>query len=137
MSKKVYEAPEELAVAAFDRLTDRKTIQRTKARIDGITVRKLETNAFADTGLITKPWQYGALTNATYQGLLGATANELKQQKGLKPKDSLRDSLDDVSLVAINLSELVAAKKAATAKNFSELESLTLTTAKRVREAIA
>jgi hypothetical protein len=49
----------------------------------------------------------------------------------------LRDSLDDVSLVAINLSELVAAKKAATAKNFSELESLTLTTAKRVREAIA
>jgi hypothetical protein len=31
-----------------------------------------------------------------------------------------RDSLDDVSLVAINLSELVAAKKAAAARNFGE-----------------
>jgi hypothetical protein len=132
-----YEAPEELAVAAFDRITDPKKIQKTKARIDGITIRKLETNAFADTGLITKHWQYGDLTNATYQGLLGGTAKELKAQKGLKPKDSLRDSLDDVSLAAISLSELVAAKKAATAKTFGELRELTLVQAQRVREAIA
>jgi hypothetical protein len=132
-----YEAPEELAVAAFDRITDPKKIQKTKARIDGIVIRKLETNAFADTGLITKHWQYGDLTNATYQGLLGGTAKELKAQKGLKPKDSLRDSLDDVSLAAISLSELVAAKKAATAKTFGELRELTLVQAQRVREAIA
>jgi hypothetical protein len=111
--------------------------KRAKARIDGIAVRKVETNAFADTGLVTEPWQYGALTNATYKGLLGATANELKHQKGLKPKDSLRDSLDNVSLVAISLSELMAAKKATKATNFAELQSMTLDTARRVREAIA
>jgi hypothetical protein len=132
-----YEAPEELAIAAFDRITDPKKIQKTKARIDGIAIRKLETNAFADTGLITEHWQYGDLTNATYQGLLGGTAKELKAEKGLKPRDSLRDSLDDVSLAAISLSELVAAKKAATAKTFGELRELTLVQARRVREAIA
>jgi hypothetical protein len=132
-----YEAPEELAVAAFDQISDKKTIQRTQARIDGIAIRKLETSVFADTGLITEDWQYGALTNATYQGLLGGTANELKQQKGLKPKESLRDSLDDVSLVAISLSELVAARKAAAAKTFGELHELTRAQAERVREAIA
>jgi hypothetical protein len=132
-----YEAPEELAVAAFDRITDRKTIQKTKARIEGIAVRKLETNAFADTGLVTEPWQYGALTNATYRGLLGGTADELRREKGLQPKDSLRDSLDEVSLAAIALSELVAAKKATAAKTFGELKKLTQIQAEKVREAIA
>jgi hypothetical protein len=132
-----YDAPEELAIAAFDRITDKRTIQKTKARIDGIAVRKIETNVFASTGLVTESWQYGALTNATYQGLLGSTASELKAQMGLKPKESLRDSLDDVSLVAISLSELVAAKKAASAKTFGELRELTRAQAERVREAIA
>jgi hypothetical protein len=111
-------------------------IQRTKTRQDGIAIRKLETNAFANTGLVKESWQYGALTNATYQGLLGYTAKELKKQKALKPKQNLRDSLDDVSLAAISLSELVAAKKAPEAKTFGELRKLTLVQAQRVREAI-
>jgi hypothetical protein len=132
-----YEAPEDLAVAAFDRITDKKKIARTKARVDAIATRKLETNAFADTGLVTEGWQYADLTNATYQGLFGADAKGLRDQRGLKPKDSLRDNLDDISLMAISLSEAVAAKKAVTAKSFPELRSLTLTQAKRVREAIA
>jgi hypothetical protein len=112
-------------------------MKKTRTRIDGIAIRKMETNAFASTGLVLEPWQYGALTNATYQGLLGANANELKQQKGLQPKDNLRDSLDDVSLAAIALSELVSAKKAKAAKTFSELQKLTLVQAQRVGEAIA
>jgi hypothetical protein len=132
-----YEAPEELAIAAFDRITDKKTIQRTQARIDGIAIRRLETNAFANTGLITEHWQYAALTNATYQGLLGGTAKELRERKGLKPKENLRDTLDDVSLAAISLSELVAAKKSSAAKTFDELRELTRAQAERVREAIA
>lgn len=129
-----YEAPEELAVATFNQIADRATIQKTKARIEGIATRKLEIKAFDDTGLISEPWQYGALTNATYQGLLGGTVKELKAQKGLKPSDSRRDNLNDVSLAAINLSELVAAKKATT---FGELRELTRAQAARVREAIS
>jgi hypothetical protein len=132
-----YEAPEDLAVAAFDRIKDPVKMVRTAARIEGIAARRLETNAFAETGLITEGWQYADLTNATYQGLFGADAKGLKAQLGLKPKDSLRDSLDDISLTAIKLSEMVAASKATTAKNFGELRSLTLTQAKRVKEAIA
>lgn len=132
-----YEAPEELAVAAFNRITDKATIQRTKARIEGISIRKLETNAFADTGLITKPWQYGDLTNATYEGLLGGTAKELKAQNGLKANANLRDSLDDFELTAIKLSEMAAARKAAAANTFGELRELTKTQAQRIREAIA
>jgi hypothetical protein len=135
--KTAYEAPEDLAVAAFDRITDPKTIVRTKARIEGIATRKLETSAFASTGLVSEGRQYAELTNATYQGLMGGTAKELRAQRGLKPKDSLRDSLDDVSLAAISLSELLAAKKAPTAANFEELKELTEAQARRVREAIA
>jgi hypothetical protein len=131
------DAPEDLAIAAFDRITDKKKIAQTQARIEGIAARKLETNAFQSTGLISQPWQYGSLTNATYEGLLGADAKTLKIEMGLKPKESLRDNLDDVSLAAIRLSELVAAKKAASASTFDQLRSITFDQAQKVRAAIA
>jgi hypothetical protein len=130
------DAPEELAVAAFDRITDKKKIAQTQARIDGIAARKLETNAFQESGLVTQGWQYGSLTNATYEGLLGSDAKTLKIEMGLKAKESLRDNLDDVSLAAIRLSELVAAKKAASASTFNQLRTLTYQQAQKVRIAI-
>jgi KilA-N domain len=129
-------APEELAVAAFDRITDKKKIAATKARIDGIAIRKSETNAFQSTGLVTQGWQYGSLTNATYEGLLGADAKTLKIEMGLKAKESLRDNLDDECLIAIQLSEMVAARKAAGASTFNQLRDLTYQQAQKVRIAI-
>jgi hypothetical protein len=128
--------PEELAVEAFERIQDPKKIAATKARIDGIAARKLETNAFDATGLVTEGYQYGILTNATYQGLLGADAKTLKSQMGLKPKDSLRDNLDEVSLIAIALSEALAARKASEAQNFGQLRSIVLEQALKVGQAI-
>lgn len=98
-----YDAPEELAVQSFDRIKDPKKIAQTKARIDGIAARKLETNAFQATGLVKEGYQYGILTNATYEGLLGADAKALRVEMGLKPKQSLRDNLPDKILVAIQL----------------------------------
>ena len=132
-----YDSPEDLAIQAFDRITDKKKIAQTQARIEGMAARKLETNAFQATGLVTQGWQYGSLTNATYEGLLGADAKALKVEMGLKPKESLRDNLDDVSLAAIKLSELVAAKKASSASTFAQLRSLTFQQAQKVREAIS
>jgi hypothetical protein len=132
-----YNSPEELAVQAFDRITDKKKIAQTKERIDGIAARKLETNAFQNTGLVTEGWQYGVLTNATYEGLFGADAKTLKAEMGLKPKQSLRDNLDDESLAAIRLSEMVAARKAASASNFGQLKTITHEQAAKIRLAIA
>lgn len=130
-------APEELAVQAFDLIQDPKKIAATKARIDGIAARKLETNAFQATGLVKEGYQYGILTNATYEGLLGADAKTLKAEMGLKPKQSLRDNLPDKILAAIQLSELVAAEKSANAQNFGQLKSITFEQARKIRVAIA
>jgi hypothetical protein len=129
--------PEELAVQSFDRIKDPKKIAQTKARIDGIAARKLETNAFQATGLVKENYQYGILTNATYEGLLGADAKSLKVEMGLKPKQSLRDNLPDKILVAIQLSELVASEKAANATSFDHLKSITYQQAHKIRMAIA
>ena len=132
-----YDTPEDIAVQAFDRIKDPKKIAQTKARIDGIAARKLETNAFQATGLVKENYQYGILTNATYEGLLGADAKSLKVEMGLKPKQSLRDNLDDECLAAIRLSELVAARKAREASTFAELKSITYQQAHKIRMAIA
>jgi hypothetical protein len=132
-----YDAPEELAVESFDRIKDPKKIAQTKARIDGIAARKLETNAFQATGLVKDGYQYGILTNATYEGLLGADAKTLKIDMGLKPSQSLRDNLDDECLAAIRLSEMVAARKAHEASTFAELKSITYQQAHKIRMAIA
>jgi hypothetical protein len=132
-----FEAPEELAVESFDRIQDPSKIAQTKARIDGIAARKLETNAFDATGLVTEGYQYGILTNATYEGLLGADAKTLKTQMGLKPRQSLRDNLPDKVLVAIQLSEIVAAEKSVNAQNFGQLKSITFEQARKIRTAIA
>lgn len=94
-------------------------------------------SAFQSTGLVTQGWQYGVLTNATYEGLLGADAKTLKVEMGLKPKESLRDNLDDECLIAIQLSEMVAARKAAGASTFDQLRSITFQQAQKVRDAIS
>lgn len=129
--------PEELAVQSFDRIKDPKKIVQTKARIDGIVARKLETNSFQATGLVTDSWQYGTLTNATYIGLLGADAKTLKSEMGLRSKQSLRDNLGDECLAAIRLSEIVAARKASEASSFEELKYITYQQASKIRTAIA
>jgi len=94
-------------------------------------------SAFNATGLVTESWQYGTLTNATYTGLLGADAKTLKVQMGLKPDQLIRDNLDEISLIAIQLSELVASEKAANATSFDHLKSITYQQAHKIRMAIA
>ena len=94
-------------------------------------------SAFQATGLVKENYQYGILTNATYEGLLGADAKSLKVEMGLKPKQSLRDNLPDKILVAIQLSELVASEKAANATSFDHLKSITYQQAHKIRMAIA
>lgn len=133
-----YESPEELAVKAFDRITDVKTIKKTKARIDGIVHRKTETKAFADTGLVTQGWQYGDLTNTTYKSLFGADCKGLKKQKGLSEKASLRDAMDDVELAALAFSEALAARNVEKEKpqNFSALKTVVAMTAKKISIAM-
>jgi hypothetical protein len=135
-----YEAPEDLAIAAFDRIQDPKKIQRTIARIESIATRKLETAAFAATGFVTEGRQYAELTNATYEGFYGKTAQELKSERGLSKKDSLRDALDsedELNSCAIRLSEMAAARKALKATSYVDLKRSIFEQAQRVKEAIA
>jgi hypothetical protein len=132
-----YEAPEELAVAAFDRITDKKKVERSRARIEGIATRKAEIRALASTRLVTNPHQYAHATNTTYKGLFGCTAKELREQKGLKQNDKLRDHFDDLDLAAIRLVELVVVKNAESARTYPQLEEMILAQAEKVREAIA
>lgn len=54
---------------------------------------------------------YAICTNAIYEGLHGKTALELKQERGLKKKDSLRDDFSPLELRAVLLSEELAALK--------------------------
>lgn len=135
-----YQAPEDLVVAAFDRIQDPVKIQRTQARIESIATRKLETAAFAATGLVTEGRQYAELTNATYEGFYGKTAQQLKLERGLSKKDSLRDALDsedELNSCAIRLSEMAAARKAKQANSYIDLKRSIFEQAQRVKEAIA
>lgn len=56
--------------------------------------------------------EFGMITNEGYRGLLGADANTLKAERGLRPKDSLRDHMSEIELIAQSLQEAVTATEA-------------------------
>ena len=60
---------------------------------------------------VTQPVEYAQVTNATYTGLTGKTAAELKQSKGLKKSASLRDAMSTKELVFVMAAEQLAQER--------------------------
>jgi hypothetical protein len=133
-----------LAIEIIDRIKSpedlRKVHQRSGARLESIATRKSETAAFAATGFVTDGRQYAELTNATYEGFYGKTAQQLKSERGLSKRDSLRDALDsedELNSCAIRLSEMAAARKAKQSTSYVDLKRNIFEQAQRVKVAIA
>lgn len=57
---------------------------------------------------VAEPKHYAECTNATYQGLFGKTAKQLKTAKSLKPSASLRDSMDLKELTTVAFAEVLS-----------------------------
>jgi KilA-N domain len=57
------------------------------------------------------PVEYAQVTNETYKALLGKTAKELKEEKGLKQTANLRDAMPTSELVYLMASEQLAKER--------------------------
>jgi prophage antirepressor-like protein len=84
--------------------------KRTSKRIEGIVRRKIETDTLQAHG-IEKGLEYAICTNKTYTGLFGKSAKELKVERGLRKKESLRDNMTNVELSALSFAESLAAQE--------------------------
>ncbi|MBT9167752.1 MAG: hypothetical protein DDT19_01092 [Syntrophomonadaceae bacterium] len=95
------------AVAAWERQgKDQKWIED---RIQGISTRKAFTGKLQQHGVISKG--YGKCTNAIYEPMFGGKTAVLKQERGLKKSDNLRDHLGNVENIGIRLAEALAGEK--------------------------
>lgn len=57
---------------------------------------------------VKEPMEFGRCTNATYQGLFGKTAKQLKEEKNLGKNSSLRDAMSLKELVTVSFSEVLS-----------------------------
>jgi DNA-damage-inducible protein D len=78
--------------------------QWVQTRITGIETRSHFTEALKESG-ITENKEYAILTNEIYKSTFDATAQEYKEFKGLEKRDSLRDNMTPLELVATMFSE--------------------------------
>lgn len=60
---------------------------------------------------VTKPVEFARVTNGTYKGLMGKTAQQLKAEKGLAKNGNLRDSMSTRDLVFIMAAEQLAKER--------------------------
>lgn len=79
--------------------------ERTKS----ILVRTLFTDVLRDHQV--QGLGYARCTDATYQGLLGKTASQLRKELGLPKSKTPRDAMDIFDLVAVTFAENLAAKE--------------------------
>ena len=102
------DASPELAGDIIDRATP-KDLQKIETRLKGKKIRVAFTSVLQDRGV--EGWQFGACTNAIYRPLLGASAPELREQRGLAKNDNVRDVMSGVELAAVMLAENMALEK--------------------------
>jgi hypothetical protein len=103
------DASPELAGSIIDRATP-ENLKKIEARLKGKQIRVSFTSILQDHG-VTEGWQFGSCTNAIYQPLLGGTAKEIREQRGLAKSANLRDNMDEVEIASVMLAEAVALKK--------------------------
>lgn len=82
---------------------------RIAQRLQGMDTRKAFTNKLQHHGV--EGAGYGQCTDAIYEGVLGAPAKELRQERNLPVQANVRDSLDTEELATISVAEMVAGKR--------------------------
>lgn len=80
---------------------------------------------------VEMPYEYAVCTNEIYKPLLGGTAKEIKQQRGVS---DLRNGLSRVELMAVGLAEALASEKIekTNADGFSKCRNICTDSSKRV-----
>lgn len=77
------------------------------------TIGKVARNQFTHTLNVheVRGRGYADCTNAFYKPILGGTAREIREQKGLPVKANVRETLNIKQLLAVGLSEVLATEK--------------------------
>lgn len=130
------DASPELAESVIDRAKP-EDLERIQLRLQGKKVRLSFTRECQERG-VKEGWEFGACTNAIYQPILGGTAKEVREDRGLPARTNLRDVVDDLELAAITLSEQVSIRdmKRSDAQGFEECRATAFHAAQKVRKAI-
>lgn len=103
------DASPELAESVIDRAKP-EDLDRIEKRLKSKKIRVGFTRTLQEHG-VTLGWQFGVCTNEIYKPVLGGDASKLKESRGLLKQDNLRDSLEDVELIAVMLAEEIAQKQ--------------------------
>lgn len=127
-----YTRGRERAIKAWKR--QGKTDKEIQQQIKGIEARCEFTDTLKEHGVL-EGWQYAQITNVIYETLFDAPAAKLKEQRGLKKKDRLRDSFDMVESLAGSLAEALAAKEIdeKDSQGYHQCKNATSNAANRVR----
>ncbi len=107
-------------------------------RIETVTTRKNFTGVLKEHGVTGQGYQM--CTRSTYQPLYGGdgSTSYIKEKLGIAKKASVRDSLPMVQLVAVQLSELLAAERIETQRANGNIECATvcLSSSQSVAQAV-
>lgn len=103
------DASPELAGSVIDRATP-EDLKKIETRLRSKQVRTSFSGTLDERG-VTEGWQFAECTNAIYRPLLGGSAKEIKLEKGLTKKDSLRDNLSLSELSEVMFAESLAERK--------------------------
>jgi hypothetical protein len=120
-------------------------IQRTKSeqeliwlekRLKGKITRKAFTNELKNHGVTGVG--YAMNTDAIYEGILGKTAKELKEERNIERKDTARDNMSAIELAAVDLVEMLSIQRMqkADVTGNKETAALSRLTADKLRVAI-
>ena len=107
--QKVIHADEGLATDLIERQTDPEVIKRLAARAQGKVTRNHFTDTLQDHGV--NGAGYALCTDAIYKPLLGGTAKQIKDARGLPAGANLRENMSRLELVASMFAEEVAIER--------------------------
>jgi hypothetical protein len=97
------DASPELAESVIDRATPQ-DLARIEKRLQSKKIRVTFTTVLQDHG-VTEGWQFGAITNSIYKPILGDTAKQVRESKGLAKAANIRDNIDSLELTGIMFAE--------------------------------
>jgi hypothetical protein len=80
-----------------------------QSRLEGIDIRKGFTDTLKEHGV--EKYGYANCTDALYRELFGESAKVAKIQRGLSPKENLREHLDRYELAQVGFTEALAEKR--------------------------
>lgn len=107
-------------------------------RLRGISDRHTFTDSLQEHG-INKGFEFAGCTNAIYEPILGGTAKDIKAQRNLPAKRSLREGMSRAELAAVQLAEIVASDRMdkESAHGFKQCKSVAEKTSKAIATAIS